>query len=89
VEDVLFRHPAILEAAVVAKSDPKWGEHPCAFVTIQDGQSLSREEVIEYCRENLARFKIPKTVIFGPLVKTSTGKVQKFILRQRAEEYEG
>ena len=89
VEDVLYRHPAILEAAVVAKSDPKWGEHPCAFVTVKEGRDLSVDEVIEFCRENLARFKIPRTVIFGPLVKTSTGKVQKFILRERAEAYEG
>lgn len=89
VEDVLYRHPAILEAAVVAKSDQKWGEHPCAFVTVKEGRDLSVDEVIQFCRDNLARFKVPKTVIFGPLAKTATGKVQKFILRQRAEEYEG
>ena len=85
VEDVLFRHPKILEAAVVAKSDEKWGEHPCAFVTVQPGETLTREEVIDFCRENLARFKLPKTVVFGPLEKTSTGKVQKYRLREIAE----
>jgi len=85
IEDTLFRHPKILEAAVVARADEKWGEHPCAFVTIKPGESLTATEVIEYCREHLARFKVPKTVIFGPLVKTSTGKVQKYLLRVEAE----
>ncbi len=84
IEDLLFKHPAILEAAVVAKQDEKWGEHPCAFVTVKDGESLGEQDVIEYCRDNLARFKVPKTVIFGPLEKTSTGKVQKYLLRERA-----
>jgi len=88
IEDTLFKHPKILEAAVVAKTDEKWGEHPCAFVTPMPGEELSVEEVIEYCREKLARFKVPKTVIFGPLEKTSTGKVQKFRLREVAESYE-
>ncbi len=88
VEDVLFKHPKILEAAVVAKSDEKWGEHPCAFVTLQPGQVMETAEVIEYCRENLARFKVPKTVIFGPLEKTSTGKVQKYRLREIAEGHD-
>ena len=85
IEDVLFAHPAILEAAVVAKSDEKWGEHPCAFVTVKEGMTLTAADVIEYCRGELARFKVPKTVIFGPLTKTSTGKVQKYLLRERAE----
>ena len=85
IEDVLFQHPAILEAAVVAKSDDKWGEHPCAFVTVKEGESLTETDVIDYCRQELARFKVPKTVIFGPLVKTSTGKVQKYLLREQAE----
>ena len=89
IEDVLFRHDKILEAAVVAKSDEKWGEHPCAFVTLQPGQEMSAEEVIAYCGENLARFKIPKTVVFGALEKTSTGKVQKYRLREIAEALEG
>ena len=85
VEDVLFKHPKILEAAVVAKLDDKWGEHPCAFVTVKTGQSMTAEEVIEHCRENLARFKVPKTIVFSELEKTSTGKVQKYRLREIAE----
>ena len=85
IEDVLFRHPKILEAAVVAKSDEKWGEHPCAFVTVQPGATLTAKEVIDFCRDNLAKFKLPKTVVFGPLEKTSTGKVQKYRLREMAE----
>jgi fatty-acyl-CoA synthase len=89
IEDVLFRHQDILEAAVVAKSDEKWGEHPCAFVTLKENASLTSEEVIEYCRDNMARFKVPKTVIFGPLEKTSTGKVQKYLLREKAENHHG
>ncbi|MFT4711756.1 MAG: fatty-acyl-CoA synthase [Candidatus Azotimanducaceae bacterium] len=87
IEDVLFKHPAILEAAVVAKTDQKWGEHPCAFVTLKEGAKLTESEVTEYCRGELARFKVPKTIIFGPLVKTSTGKVQKYLLRERAESH--
>ncbi len=85
LEDVLFRHPAVMEAAVVAKTDAKWGEVPCAFVTLKEGETLSEEAVMDYCRENMARFKIPKQVIFGTLPKTSTGKVQKFVLREQAE----
>ncbi|MEX2326839.1 MAG: acyl-CoA synthetase, partial [Pseudomonadales bacterium] len=85
IEEVLYRHPGILEAAVVAKSDEQWGEHPCAFVTPKAGVTLTADEIIEYCRGELARFKVPKTVIFGPLSKTSTGKVQKYLLRQQAE----
>ncbi|MCB1646250.1 MAG: acyl-CoA synthetase [Pseudomonadales bacterium] len=88
VEDTLFKHPAILEAAVVAKSDEKWGEHPCAFVSVKPGESLTEEEVIAWCREHLARFKVPRTVIFGPLSKTSTGKVQKYLLREIAEAHQ-
>lgn len=88
IEDVLFKHPAILEAAVVAKPDEKWGEHPCAFVTLKPGEQLTEQDVIEFCRSELARFKVPKTVIFGPLVKTSTGKVQKYLLREKAASYE-
>ena len=86
VEGVLYRHPAVLEAAVVARPDEKWGETPCAFVTLKDGAEASEEEIIEFCREHMARFKAPKTVIFGPLPKTSTGKIQKFMLRKRAQE---
>ena len=86
IEDLLFRHPDILEASVVAKTDEKWGETPCAFVTLRDEDCrLNEEQVIEYCRDNLARFKVPKNVVFVELPKTSTGKVQKFVLRELAE----
>ena len=84
VEDVLYKHPAILEAAVVARPDPTWGETPCAFVTLKEGATATAEDLIAFCRENLARFKVPKTVVFGPLPKTSTGKMQKYVLRERA-----
>lgn len=86
IEDLLFKHPAIMEAAVVAKSDEKWGETPCAFVTLKAGENLSTQEVLNYCRDNLARFKVPKHVLFTELPKTSTGKVQKFALRKTAEQ---
>jgi fatty-acyl-CoA synthase len=86
VEDVLYRHPAVLEAAVVARPDPMWGETPCAFVTLKVEASATAEEIIAFCREHLARFKAPRTVLFGPLPKTSTGKIQKFVLRERAKE---
>ncbi len=85
VEDVLFRHEGILEAAVVAKTDEKWGETPCAFVTLRPGVELSADDVIGYCRDNLAHFKAPRHVVFTELPKTSTGKVQKFALREQAE----
>ncbi len=85
VEDVLYRHPAVLAAAVVAKPDPKWGETPCAFVELKPDATATEEEIIAHCRERLARFKAPRAVIFGPLPKTSTGKIQKFILRQQAK----
>ncbi|HET8586083.1 MAG TPA: acyl-CoA synthetase [Casimicrobiaceae bacterium] len=84
VEDVLYRHPAILAAAVVAKPDPRWGETPCAFVELKPGATVKSEELIEHCRQHLARFKVPKSVVFGELPKTSTGKIQKFVLRERA-----
>ncbi|MCP5150053.1 MAG: acyl-CoA synthetase [Ectothiorhodospiraceae bacterium] len=86
VEDVLYRHPAVLEAAVVARPDEKWGETPCAFVTLKDGASATERDIIDFCRANLAHFKAPRTVVFGPLPKTSTGKVQKFRLRDTAAE---
>ena len=88
VEDVLYRHPGIMEAAVVAKPDKKWGETPCAFVTTAPGQedSLTKDDVVRWCQQNLASFKVPKTIIFGTLPKTSTGKIQKFVLRERASE---
>jgi len=85
VESVLYRHPSVLEAAVVARPDANWGETPCAFVTLKPGAEATAEEVIGFCREHMARFKVPKTVVFGPLPKTSTGKVQKFALREQAK----
>ncbi len=84
VEDVLYRHPAVISAAVVAKPDEKWGETPCAFVELREGVSATQEEIIAFCRERLAGFKCPKTIVFGPVPKTSTGKIQKFQLRERA-----
>ena len=85
IEEVLYKHPKIMEAAVVARPDEKWGETPCAFVTPIDGETgLDEAEVTAYCRENMAHFKCPKTIIFSELPKTSTGKIQKFILRERA-----
>lgn len=84
VEDVLYRHPQVMEAAVVAKTDPKWGEVPCAFITLKASASVSEADIIAFCRDNMAHFKVPKCVIFGPLPKTSTGKVQKFVLRDKA-----
>jgi fatty-acyl-CoA synthase len=85
VEDVLYRHPCVLEAAVVARPDPMWGETPCAFVTLKPEASATAEEIIVFCRERLAHFKAPRTVMFGPLPKTSTGKIQKYVLRERAK----
>ncbi|HQR69577.1 MAG TPA: acyl-CoA synthetase [Burkholderiaceae bacterium] len=84
VEDALFRHPAVIAAAVVAQPDPRWGEVPCAFVELKDGATLTAEELLAHCRQYLAGFKMPKRVVFGPLPKTSTGKIQKFMLRQQA-----
>jgi fatty-acyl-CoA synthase len=85
VEDVLYRHPCVLEAAVVARPDPMWGETPCAFVTLKPEAIATAEEIIAFCRERLAHFKAPRTVMFGPLPKTSTGKIQKYVLRERAK----
>src|SRR5690606_15845482 len=85
VEGVLYQHPAVLEAAVVARPDEKWGETPCAFITLKPGASATEEEIIAFCRERMARYKAPKTVIFDALPKTSTGKIQKFELRSRAQ----
>jgi len=84
LESVLFKHPKILEAAVVAAPDEKWGEVPCAFVSLKNGEEMTKDELIAYCREELAGFKIPKKVVFGPIDKTSTGKVQKYLLREKA-----
>jgi fatty-acyl-CoA synthase len=88
VEGVLYRHPAVLEAAVVARPDAKWGETPCAFVTLKPGVSATEAEIILFCRERMAHFKAPRTVVFGPLPKTSTGKMQKFALREQARRLE-
>jgi len=84
VEDTLYRHPAVLAAAVVAQPDPKWGETPCAFVEVKPGATVTESDLIEHCRRHLARFKAPRKVVFGELPKTSTGKIQKFVLREKA-----
>ncbi len=85
VEDALYRHPAVMSAAVVAQPDEKWGEVPCAFVELKEGASVTAEELLAFCREHLARFKVPRTFIFRELPKTSTGKIQKFVLRDMAK----
>jgi fatty-acyl-CoA synthase len=85
VEDVLFKHPAVQAAAVVAKPDDRWGETPCAFVELKPGMSATAEEIMAWCRQNLAAFKCPRTVVFAELPKTSTGKIQKFVLREMAK----
>ena len=86
VEDILYRHPDVEEAAVVARPDDKWGETPCAFIKLKEGANTLEEEIIEFCRNNMAHFKIPRHIVFGELPKTSTGKIQKFVLRQQAKE---
>ena len=87
VEEVLYRHPAVMEAAVVAKPDEHWGETPCAFVRLRPGaRAVSAAEIIEWCRDNLAHFKCPRHVVFGELPKTATGKVQKYVLREWAKQ---
>jgi fatty-acyl-CoA synthase len=83
VEEVLYRHPSVMVAAVVARPDEKWGEVPCAFVELREGATATEVEMIEHCRAQLARFKVPKQVVFGTLPKTSTGKIQKFVLREQ------
>ncbi|MGE4220165.1 MAG: acyl-CoA synthetase [Alphaproteobacteria bacterium] len=85
VEETLYRHPKVLEAAVVAKPDDHWGEVPCAFVTLKEGEAATEAEIVSFCRSIMAHYKCPKQVVFGPLPKTSTGKVQKFVLRDRAK----
>jgi fatty-acyl-CoA synthase len=85
VEDTLYRHPAVMGVAVVATPDAKWGEVPCAFVELREGASATAEELMEFCRERMARFKVPKHFIFEALPKTSTGKIQKFVLRDKAK----
>lgn len=84
VEDVLYRHPAVIAAAVVAKPDPKWGETPCAFLEIKPGMDVTPADIIAHCKQHLAGFKVPKAIVFCELPKTSTGKIQKFELRKQA-----
>jgi fatty-acyl-CoA synthase len=87
MEEILYRHPAVLEAAVVARPDEKWGETPCAFIALKpDAEAVSEDEIIRWCREHLAHYKVPRRVVFGPLPKTSTGKIQKYVLREQAKE---
>ncbi len=86
VEELLYKHPSIMEAAVVARPDDFWGETVCAFVTLKpEAESVSDEQIMTWCRDKIARYKIPKTIVFGPLPKTSTGKIQKFVLRDQAK----
>jgi len=86
IEKTLYQHPAVLEAAVAAMPDEKWGETPCAFVTLHENAADTSEQlIIDFCRETMAHFKVPHKVVFGPLPKTSTGKIQKFVLRQQAK----
>jgi fatty-acyl-CoA synthase len=84
VEDALYRHPAVAAAAVVAKPDEKWGETPCAFIELAEGAQATADDIMAFCRDNLAHFKCPRYVVFGELPKTSTGKIQKFKLRKEA-----
>jgi fatty-acyl-CoA synthase len=84
VEDVLYRHPAVMAAAVVAKPDPKWGETPCAFLEIKPGVEVTPADIIAHCKQHLAGFKVPRAIVFCELPKTSTGKIQKFELRKQA-----
>jgi fatty-acyl-CoA synthase len=88
VEGVIYQHPAVVEAAVVARPDPTWGETPCAFVTLKDEAVVDEAEIMAFCRQRLAHFKCPRTVVFGPLPKTSTGKIQKYVLREMARRLE-
>ena len=84
VEDTLAKHPAVMLVAVVAKPDDKWGETPCAFIELINGMEADEADIIQFCRSNMAHYKCPKNIIFGELPKTSTGKVQKFKLREQA-----
>jgi fatty-acyl-CoA synthase len=86
VEDALYKHPAVAAVAVVAKPDAKWGETPCAFVELKPGVDATPEELVAWCRQNLAAYKCPRYVVFAEIPKTSTGKIQKFKLREMAKE---
>jgi len=85
VEDALYKHPKVAAAAVVAKPDEKWGETPCAFIELKPGETVSASDLIEWCRNNLAHYKVPRHIIFADIPKTSTGKIQKFKLREMAK----
>ena len=87
IEGILYKHPAVGEAAVVALADEKWGEVPCAFVELKPGQLTSEEALIDFCGNNMARFKRPKKIVFGELPKTATGKIQKNVLRETAKRF--
>jgi len=84
VEETLYRHPAVLSAAVVAQPDEKWGETPCAFIELKPGALVTADELRDFCRQHMARFKVPKSFVFRDIPKTSTGKIQKFALREIA-----
>ena len=86
MEDTLYKHPAVQTVAVVAKPDDKWGETPCAFVELHESGSATAEELLQWCRNHLARFKCPSYVVFRDIPKTSTGKIEKFKLREMAKE---
>jgi fatty-acyl-CoA synthase len=86
VEDALYKHPAVQAAAVVAKPDDKWGETPCAFIELKPGAEASADDIVQWCRKHLASYKCPRYVVFTELPKTSTGKIQKFRLREMAKE---
>ncbi len=86
IENVLSQHPDIIDAAVVGKKDEKWGEIPCAFITLKNNSSLTKQQIIDFCSSNMAKFKIPKKIIFGVIEKTPTGKTQKFLLRKKANQ---
>ncbi|MCC0021747.1 MAG: acyl-CoA synthetase [Nitratireductor sp.] len=88
VEDVLYKHPAVASAAVVAMPHDKWGETPCAFIEVADGKEVSEADLSDWCRQHMAHFKVPRKFVFAPLPKTSTGKIQKFVLREQAKELE-
>jgi fatty-acyl-CoA synthase len=89
VEEALYKHPAVMEAAVVARPDDRWGETPCAFITLKPGAQATAQDIIAFCRDALAHYKAPRSVVFGPLPKTSTGKIQKFVLRDQARALGG
>jgi fatty-acyl-CoA synthase len=86
VEEVLYKHPSVAFCAVVAKPDEKWGETPCAFIELKAGSTATEEEILEWCRQGLARYKVPRRVVFAEVPKTSTGKIQKFKLREMAKD---